>query len=575
MLINQVWQPLPGTRQAQIYPYLRKPDLLSSNSCLIGTPDQVILIDAGALTAQTADLSRILKECQLERSRPVIIYLTHCHIDHCLQVGCHRQMMTTACVWIAIQEEGANYLIEGDRRKTIAELYGTNFPSVQVDIRLLTVQDRKRGALRRIHLSPGVLLTIQTESIPTNLKQPFIRQTLSIGGGDDLEIYPAPGHSPDSVCIRIGEILFIGDLLAAANPMVAGISGWHRNDLIDTLKQIKWLLDTLPIRFCYPGHGGIIPVDKARDILQRLQLKIDRLGDVTEMNEDRLFQITDFALELIDEAEEVFSSIAGRLLYVAYQLEQLEEEDAAQRCRTVMQMEQIDACLLEFRKLCRLLDAGKIRRVEFTHGALHIVEKMKSLFDPRPLSAILPQSLINRGTSLLLDFIAIANGCRNLEEFIPADLNVLIEDVVQAWQANPHLDVSVIDQADDYDKYLAALVLRIGHEPVAGRPLLHYTSLKNLPFVRIAAGRFFDTLFNFLEWLKHANPPSIDIAAGLDGNSPLITVMPSGRAVSSPTPYEGKKINSFIRRFRMCGLILKPQKDSFHLTLVEDQGESK
>src|SRR5208283_1450701 len=78
LLINQIWQPLPGTRQSEIYPYLRKPDLLSSNSCLIRTPEQIILIDAGALAAQTADLGRIIKECHQELSRPVIIYLNHC-----------------------------------------------------------------------------------------------------------------------------------------------------------------------------------------------------------------------------------------------------------------------------------------------------------------------------------------------------------------------------------------------------------------------------------------------------------------------------------------------------------------
>ena len=62
LLINQIWQPLPGTRRSEIYPYLRKPDLLSSNSCLIRTPEQIILIDAGALAAQTADLGRIISE---------------------------------------------------------------------------------------------------------------------------------------------------------------------------------------------------------------------------------------------------------------------------------------------------------------------------------------------------------------------------------------------------------------------------------------------------------------------------------------------------------------------------------
>jgi glyoxylase-like metal-dependent hydrolase (beta-lactamase superfamily II) len=278
LLINQIWQPLPGTRQAEIYPYLRKPDLLSSNSCLIRTLEQIILIDAGAISVQTADLARILQDCNRDRSRPVIIYLTHCHIDHSLQVGCYRQILTSTSVWIAIQEQGADYLSDGDRGKTIAELYGVTFPSIQSDIRLLTAQDRQRGALRRINLAPGVWLTLRTEMVPTNPGQPLIRQTISMGGGDDLEIYPAAGHSPDSIFIRSGEVLFIGDLLAAANPMVAGISGWHRDDLIDTLQQAQWLLDNLPIRLCYPGHGGIIPADKARDLLQRLQHQAFRLG---------------------------------------------------------------------------------------------------------------------------------------------------------------------------------------------------------------------------------------------------------------------------------------------------------
>lgn len=407
------------------------------------------------------------------------------------------------------------------------------------------------------------------------LGQSIIRQTISLGGGDELEIYPAPGHGPDGICIRVGEVLFIGDLLSAANPMVAGISGWCREDLIRTLEMTLWLLDTLPIRLCYPGHGGIIEADKARDILRRLHQKTCRLSDVTEMNEDRLFQITDFALELIDEAEEVFSSIAGRLLYVAHQLELLEEEAAADRCRTAMPMEQIDACLLEFRNLCLSLDAGKIRRVEFAHGALHIVEKVRSLFDPRPLNAILPQSLINRGTSLLIDFIGITQGYRNLEEFVPTDLNVLIEDIVRAWQSNPHLDDSIIDFAEDYEKYLATLVLRIGHEPVADRPPLNYEPLDNLPYVRIAAARLFNTLLNFLEWLKQSNPPSISIAMGIDRADPFMMIAAQGRDGSSPTPYEEKKINSFRRRFRLCGLLLKPEGRGFRLTSAEDADDKK
>ncbi|MRR17507.1 MAG: MBL fold metallo-hydrolase [Deltaproteobacteria bacterium] len=575
MLTNQTWQPLPGTRQAEIYPYLRRPDVLSSNSCLIRTPDQIILIDAGALASQTAELGRILTECQSLRSRPVMIYLTHCHIDHSLQVAAQRQMVTTAPVWIAVQEEGAVCLIDGDRDKTIAELYGTTFPSMQPDIRLLTAQDRKRHASRRIAVAPGVVLTLHMEDVPTDRGKPWVRQVISMGGGDHLEVYPLPGHSPDSVCIRIGEVLFIGDLLTAANPMVAGISGWHRDDLSDSLSRVRWLLDHMPIRSCFPGHGAMIPADKVRGILENLNRKTQCLDDVTQMNEERLFQITDYALELIDEAEEAFSAIAGRLLYAAHQLEQLEEADAARRCRAAMNMDEIDACLSEFRAICGRFADEKMLRVEFAHGALRVIEKMKSLFDPRPLSAVLPQSLINQGTSLLLDFIGIANGRRNLEEFIPTDVNALIGDVLQAWQVNPHQDTAVIDQADDDEKYLAALVLRVGCGPSVSRPAVNFTAWQNLPFVRIAAGRFFNTLMNFLDWLRLAAPSSIDMTTAGDFSNPVICVLPKGWKGGAPTPHEEKKINSFGRRFRLCGLILTAQEDGFRLTPAENQAEPR
>jgi hypothetical protein len=332
-----------------------------------------------------------------------------------------------------------------------------------------------------------------------------------------------------------------------------------------------WLRDNRPVAFCYPGHGGILPADKIRGILRQLHEKTCRLGDMLEMNEDRLFQITDFALELIDEAEEVYSSIAGRLLYVAYQLETLEEEEAAERCRSIMPMDEIDACLSGFRQLCFELDAGKIRRVEFAHSVLHVVQKVKSLFDPRPLAAVLPQTLINRGTRLLLDFIGIANGSRNLEEFIPTDLNALIGDVVHQWQHPPQLDASIIDYADDYDKYLAGLISRIGYGPVTRQPALYFEPPDNLPLVRIAAARFTDTLLNFLEWLKQSDSQSIRIAAGMKDSSPFIEILLQGPDSSLPLPDNKNKLNAFQRRFRICGLILKPENHGFYLTIAEDE----
>lgn len=603
---------ITGSYQSELhrtnYRYLAMLELMDryrKQSKTVGTPEIIEILQAASITEQYQDITEwsfigypnkkmfalskedlhnklfnasygsfstfTFDEVFQERSRPVIIYLTHCHYDHSLHVGAYRQTLKTTSAWIAAKDEGADYLIEGDRKVTAAELYGMPYPCVQPDIRLMTGQDRKRRAPRYICLSPEVMLTLRTEEVPTDLGKSAMRQVVSMGGGDFFEIYPTPGHSPDSICIRAGEILFIGDLLAAARPMIAGMSGWNRDDLIDTLEKVQWIISTMGVRFCYPGHGGLIPADKVSDILRQMHHSAHRLSAVSEMNEDRLFQITDFAQELIDEAEEVFSATAGRILYVAYQLERLEEDDAAHRCRESMHMDQIDACLMEFRDLCHSFDAGKMFRVEFAFDALRLVTKLKTLFDTRPLSAILPQPLLNRGTRLLLDFIGIAHGHRNPEEFIPTDFNALIEGIAQAWQSNPHLDESIVDLVDDYEKYLASLVLRIGHEPVSAQTKLYvFSPAENLPLATVAAARLFDMVMDLLQWIKRSSPASITIATDIDRGCPLIRITPGNWDVSSLTPRDEKKIRSFTRRFLMCGLNLKTEHNDFRLTLINE-----
>ena len=144
----------------------------------------------------------------------------------------------------------------GSQKDQLPNCTERRFPPLQPDIRLLTAQDRKQEDGRSISLQADVLLALQTKEIPTDLGYPLFVQTASMGGGDALEMIHVPGHSPDSICIRIGEILFIGDLLAAVNPMVAGASGWDRDDYIRSLQEVLWLLDHAPIRMCYPATEG-------------------------------------------------------------------------------------------------------------------------------------------------------------------------------------------------------------------------------------------------------------------------------------------------------------------------------
>ena len=541
------WQVVPGMPQAFVYPYIRRPDVLSCNSYLIHFPDAMVMIDSGALPQQTLDLQKIMTDRMGEKVLPLAIFLTHCHFDHSHEVWAY--LNNPACpAWLASHEEGAKALAEADDQKTAAELYGVKLKSVQAQIPLLTEEDLRGRSPRRIPLADGFHVQIRTESVEAG---GVVRQLLELGGGQ-IEVVACPGHSPDSICYRMGEILFIGDLLLAHRPLVAGICGWDNRQLKQSIDGMIRLLEAGGISWCCPGHGNPLPAEKTLGLLRRQRDKASHYDHVEAMSSQRLFQAVDMALELIDEAEEVFSAIAGRLLYVADRLEMLEEEGAARRCREAMDMDAIDALLHSFRELCRSLSAGNVLQVSFAVEATGLVEKLRQGFDPDALGAILPSSLINRGNRLLMDFMGIAQGTRNLEEFVPVEMGDLLADAEQAWRASPHLDSSIVESSDREDLFLAELVRRIGHPPMAQRIPVRFGMAPGSQMRQVAVVRFGDTMIQFLEWLALAGAESALVECVGDGMVEIST--PGWQPDSSPRVQA--KIRSFSRRFSLAGFEL-------------------
>ncbi|MHB8771383.1 MAG: MBL fold metallo-hydrolase [Syntrophales bacterium] len=550
-LINRAWQPLPGSARAEIYPYIRKPDLLSANACLIRTAEQILLIDPGAREEQTRDLAAAIRLCGQGQNRPVLTCLTHCHLDHCLQAPLIRQALCDAPAWIAVHEEGAPTLARGDEKRSLAEMYDMPFPPFSPDFLLMTRQDRELRAPRQVRLSPALTVTLRTDRIGPSDGRPLYRQEIPIGDGERLYLYPAPGHSPDGLCLQVGAMLFIGDLLAAVNPFVAGIAGWSREDYLLTGEHVLWLLDNAGITVCIPGHGGPLSAADARESLRRLLQEARHLGELEEVNRERVQFTAEYALELIDEAEEIFSAIAGRIGYVSYQLEALEEPEAAADLRELMDMEGIDACLADFRRLCGEVEAGRLMKLGFVLAALRNLKKIKNLFDRRRLEAVIQPSLLNRVDRLLLDFAGVARGVRNPEEFVWTDLEQLLPQIVRDLRASPHADEAIIDASERTEDYLAALTARIGYTDLFEKTLLEVSCTAVLPPVRLAAARFADTLTHLLEFLAVRGAGSISIETGSDRAIPVVRV--SARGETLAPGIDEKKGRSFARRFRMSG----------------------
>ena len=558
---NRKWQVVPGMDSVSAYAYIRRPDVLSCNSYGIEFPGFRVLIDPGALPRQTEELRAVLGEREGGGVLPLLVCATHCHLDHSREAAAWLGDSAWPAV-LAVQESGARALAEGDVRQTAAELYGLEIPRVQAQISLLAAEDVHAPGVRRFPLAPGGEIELRTE-----LRAGVARQFLAWEGNDCIEIIPCAGHSPDSVVYRIGGLLFIGDLLSANRPLIAGLHGWDAAALRRSLDEIIRLLEEGEIAWCCPGHGDPLPAEKTLDLLRRQRDRAAQAGAVEKMDPRRLARAVELALELADEAEEVFSAIEGRLLYVADRLEMLEEPGMAQRCREAMDMEAADAGLDRFRGLCRALAAAEILPVSFAVEATGLVEKLRRSFAPEALSAFLPSSLVNRAQRLLFDFMGVAQGSGNLEEFVQADIGALLGEVENAWAASPHLDESIAERAEDPDRFAAELARRIGHPPPAQRMPVRFEAVPRGAPVWVAAVRFVDTLIQFLDALALAGAGSARVEQGMGPAGPFVEIRAAG-GLSCDEPRLRAKIQAFARRFALAGFELEAGADGFRLEPV-------
>lgn len=79
--------------------------------------------------------------------------------------------------------------------------------------------------------------------------------------GETIQVLHTPGHSPGSVCYRIGDILFAGDTLFAGSCGRTDFVGGSMGQILQSLKRLAGLEGDL--RVC-PGHDRLTSLDVER-----------------------------------------------------------------------------------------------------------------------------------------------------------------------------------------------------------------------------------------------------------------------------------------------------------------------
>lgn len=82
-----------------------------------------------------------------------------------------------------------------------------------------------------------------------------------------VEVVHTPGHTPGSVCLRVGNELLTGDTLFPGGP---GLTGWPLSDFATVMASVEQRLFALADRVrVHPGHGNGTTIGQERPFLER------------------------------------------------------------------------------------------------------------------------------------------------------------------------------------------------------------------------------------------------------------------------------------------------------------------
>jgi len=181
---------------------------MGENCYIVGCNEtrEVAVIDPGG------NAKAIVNMLQENDLKAVYIINTHGHIDH---IGANKGVKDTTGAQILIHEADAKMLVNSG--SNLSSLMGMVVTSPAAD-RLLKDGD-----------------------------------TIKVGNTVELQVIHTPGHSPGGICLKTGDIIFVGDTLFQGSIGRTDFPGGSHQQLIKNIKEKLLCYDDETI--AYPGHG--------------------------------------------------------------------------------------------------------------------------------------------------------------------------------------------------------------------------------------------------------------------------------------------------------------------------------
>ncbi|NJB67574.1 glyoxylase-like metal-dependent hydrolase (beta-lactamase superfamily II) [Desulfobaculum xiamenense] len=251
------WRLVPGANDARIRSFAPPATQWGAVCHVVETPQTIIVVDPGLPEDMAAELHGLLLELVLDTPRPVSVFITHAHADICRAAG-PLLADTTLRATVLCHGLAVTPLASGDAEVTLAD-----------DMHLALPHFPRLTGLFRGHGAIGVYRSLLT---PHGELEAL---ALPLTNATALQVYNAPGHTVDSICLRVKGALFTGDLLASLDDDTAARTAPGRvaqcpQTLATTAGKMLWIMDNSGVSDVFQSHGPTLTATEATRRLRTL-----------------------------------------------------------------------------------------------------------------------------------------------------------------------------------------------------------------------------------------------------------------------------------------------------------------
>ncbi|NCC52272.1 MAG: MBL fold metallo-hydrolase [Spartobacteria bacterium] len=483
------WQDIPGS-SARMMTLTFARNCMSSNAYIIHAEYALLVIDPGTHPEQLSAIRTVLQDHLSRSDRPVLILLTHGHHDHAS--GIAELPVDHPHIHVAADHSSVEPLGRHDSLVTLSYFFDTGSSPVLVDIALFAPQDT---ATPRTHTcAQGVTLTT---GYYTDTPHPVLRQGLALSASEQAYLYQTPGHSEDSLSIQIGEYLFLGDLLFATQPGVAGAIGWDRDKLTRSCLLVERLVQAEGITLCLNGHGPAMPAEKAMHVLRSVHESAKRKEYVTLDPARRDFLKT-CAHAMMQHITDLLTILSGRLYTLSFALEQLDDSEQSSRLLASLDVDAIEELLTDFSRRTEQYQQASIQ-LTLVLKSLTTINKLREIVRHNCLEPFITTALLSRiehTIDLLTDTIH-GLAIEALRDEI--DLHALLREVIHDLQAPAHTPQQLEDSLDDPSMFSMLLALRVQQKPLLADMDIHTHFDDGHAWVRVNKTYAYEYMLDILE----------------------------------------------------------------------------